>query len=76
MKKEKRPNITIKVKTNLWRASGGRCEFENCNKPLWLHNATMSQMNKSYIAHIYAFSIGGPRYDPDFLLSWQQIFQI
>lgn len=63
MKKEKRPSIPNKVKTNLWRASGGRCQFNNCNTPLWLHNATMDQMNKSYIAHIYAFSEGGARYD-------------
>lgn len=63
MKKEKRPKIPEKVKTNLWRASGGRCQFNNCNVPLWLHNATMGQMNKSYIAHIYAFSEGGARYD-------------
>lgn len=63
MSKEKRPNIPTKVKTNLWRASGGRCQFNNCNIPLWLHNATMDKMNKSYIAHIYAFSKGGVRYD-------------
>ncbi len=63
MKKDKRPSIPTKVKTNLWRASGGRCQFKNCNTPLWVHNATMNQMDKSYIAHIYAFSEGGPRYD-------------
>lgn len=63
MKKEKRPSIPTKLKTNLWRASGGRCQFNNCNTPLWLHNATMDEMNKSYIAHIYAFSEGGARYD-------------
>lgn len=62
-KKEKRPSIPTKIKTNLWRASGGRCQFNNCNTPLWLHNATMDEMNKSYIAHIYAFSEGGARYD-------------
>lgn len=58
-----RPNIPPKVKTNLWRSSGGRCQFNNCNTPLWLHKATMDQMNKAYIAHIYAFSKGGARYD-------------
>lgn len=63
MKNEKRPSIPTKVKTNLWRASGGRCQFNNCNTPLWLHNATMNEMNKSYIAHIHSFSAGGARYD-------------
>jgi len=63
MNKEKRPNIPTKVKTNLWRASGGRCQFNNCNTQLWLHKATMNQMNKAYIAHIYAISVGGARYD-------------
>ncbi|MEZ4721948.1 MAG: SAVED domain-containing protein [Flavobacteriales bacterium] len=63
MAKRVRPNIPDKVKTNLWRASGGRCQFDNCNTPLWLHAATMGKMNKSYIAHIYAFSEEGPRYD-------------
>lgn len=63
MAKTKRPSIPSKVKTNLWRASGGRCQFNNCNTPLWVHTATMGKMNKSYIAHIYAFSEGGARYD-------------
>jgi hypothetical protein len=63
MSKENRPSIPAKVKTKLWRASGGRCQFNNCNVPLWLHNATMHKMNKSYIAHIYAFSKGGARYN-------------
>ena len=58
-----RLNIPTRIKTNLWRASGGRCQFDNCNTPLWRHNATMGEMNKSYIAHIYAFSKEGPRYD-------------
>lgn len=62
-KNANRPSIPQKVKTNLWRSSGGRCQFNNCNTPLWLHKATMDQMNKSYIAHIYAFSEGGARYD-------------
>jgi len=62
MSEEKRPTIPTKVKTNLWRASAGRCQFDNCNVPLWLHTATMDKMNKSYIAHIYAFSKKGPRY--------------
>ena len=60
-----RPNISAFVKTNLWRASAGRCQFDGCNKPLWRHDITMGKMNKSYIAHIYAYSENGPRYDPE-----------
>lgn len=62
--KNRRDSISSKTKTNLWRASGGRCEFNNCNTPLWIHEATMGKMNKSYIAHIHAVSPKGPRYDP------------
>lgn len=58
-----RPSIDIIVKTRLWTCSAGRCQFEGCNKPLWRHDATMDQMNKAYIAHIYAYSPNGPRYD-------------
>lgn len=62
-KKPSRPSIPQNVKTNLWRASGGRCQFNNCNTPLWIHQASKGYMNKSYIAHIHAFSEGGARYD-------------
>ncbi|NOU58888.1 SAVED domain-containing protein [Marinifilum caeruleilacunae] len=58
-----RPSIPVLVKTQLWTSSAGRCQFEGCNKPLWRHGATMNQMNISYIAHIYAYSPNGPRYD-------------
>lgn len=61
--KRKRPTIDPKVKIDLWRASGGRCQFNNCNTPLWIHKASKGRMSKSYIAHIYAFSEGGARYD-------------
>lgn len=63
MAKEYRPQIPDKVKIRLWTSSGGRCQFDNCNKVLWRNELTMAQMNTSYIAHIYAFSPNGPRYD-------------
>jgi len=63
MAKEYRPQIPDKVKIRLWTSSGGRCQFDNCNKVLWRNELTMAQMNISYIAHIYAFSPLGPRYD-------------
>jgi len=62
-KPKPRPAIPNDVKTQLWTFSAGRCQFDNCNKPLWRHDVTMDAMNKSYIAHIYAYSPEGPRYD-------------
>ncbi len=62
-KKKRRPSIPTETKTKLWLTSGGRCQFNGCNKPLWRNDVTMGIMNKSYIAHIYAFSDNGPRYD-------------
>ncbi|QZT38646.1 SAVED domain-containing protein [Halosquirtibacter xylanolyticus] len=61
--KEPRPPIPANTKARLWLASGGRCQFKGCNKALWSHSITRNLMNKSYIAHIYAFSPEGPRYD-------------
>ncbi|MBZ4187686.1 SAVED domain-containing protein [Niabella beijingensis] len=60
-----RPPIPEKVKIQLWTSAAGRCQFDNCNKPLWRNELTMGRMNASYIAHIYAFSENGPRYDAD-----------
>lgn len=64
-KKENRPKVLEKTRTLLWMKSGGRCQFDNCNKPLWKHDVTMAKMNKAYIAHIYAYSPKGPRYQKD-----------
>lgn len=61
-KSKSRPTIPPKTKTLLWLKSAGRCQFDNCNKPLWKHDVTMAKMNKAYIAHIYAYSPNGPRY--------------
>lgn len=60
-----RPPVPEKVKIQLWTAAGGRCQFDNCNKPLWRNDLTMGKMNASYIAHIYAYSENGPRYNAD-----------
>jgi hypothetical protein len=64
MKKLKtRPSIPSDVKLRLWTASAGRCEFEGCNINLWRNDLTMDQMNKAYIAHIYAYAKNGSRYN-------------
>lgn len=62
-KTEGRPPISPATKQRLWLASGGRCQFKGCNKPLWAHSTTRNLMNISYMAHIYAYSPKGPRYD-------------
>lgn len=56
-------NIPEKIKTQLWALAAGRCEYENCNKPLWKDDLTMAKMNKAYIAHIVADKPNGPRGD-------------
>jgi hypothetical protein len=53
------------VKTRLWGKAGGRCEYEGCNKALWLDTLTKFEFNSSYIAHIIADQPGGPRGDPE-----------
>ncbi len=54
-------NILKKTQIQLWTSSAGRCQYENCNKPLWRDDLTMAKMNKAYIAHIVADSPNGPR---------------
>ena len=41
--------------------AGGRCEFDGCNKYLLEHPLTLKQGNFGQMAHIVAFSEGGPR---------------
>lgn len=45
----------------LWGRSGGRCEFDGCNKPLWKSSVTQEPVNIAQKAHIWAFSSDGPR---------------
>jgi hypothetical protein len=55
--------IPHKIVLKLWLRSGGRCQFQGCNKPLWRDELTQRQMNQAYIAHIIADSPDGPRGD-------------
>lgn len=61
--KKKRPTIPVGVKARLWLASGGRCQFEGCNKALWRDDLTYREMNAAYIAHIYGYAERSARYD-------------
>ena len=55
--------IIADVKMRLWLASGGRCEYPNCNQVLWKDEITQRMLNRSYIAHIEAVSKNGARYN-------------
>jgi len=57
--------IPLPVRYRLWGKSGGRCEYEGCNDPLWLDSLTMTEFNIAYIAHIIADKPGGPRGDAE-----------
>ncbi len=41
--------------------AGGRCQFDGCNKFLLAHPLTLTKGNFAQMAHIVAFSQGGPR---------------
>lgn len=45
----------------LWGRSGGRCQFNGCNSPLWKNPVTQETVNVAQAAHIYAFSSSGSR---------------
>lgn len=45
----------------LYVHAGGRCEFDGCNDYLLEHHVTKTDGNFAEMAHIYAFSGGGPR---------------
>lgn len=52
------------VKVRLWGLAAGRCQYDGCNRPLWLDDVTQAQFNTAYIAHIVADQPNGPRGDP------------
>jgi hypothetical protein len=45
----------------LYVHAGGRCEFDGCNDYLLEHHVTKTDGNFAEMAHIFAFSGGGPR---------------
>src|SRR5262245_11521783 len=56
-------DITRRVDNLLWGRAAGRCEF--CNRDLTRAPVTQDTRNLAEKAHIYAFSLGGPRADND-----------
>ena len=57
--------IPEKIKIRLWGKAAGRCQYEGCNKPLWIDSLTKAEFNTAYIAHIIADSPNGPRGDAE-----------
>jgi len=56
-------SINSKNQNLLWAISGGRCEYEGCNKVLHTDILTKKRYNSAYIAHIVADEPNGPRGD-------------
>ncbi len=55
--------ISERSKYLLWGKAAGRCQYEGCNKPLWIDTLTKVEFNAAYVAHIVADSPDGPRGD-------------
>ena len=56
--------ISEKNQNLLWAISGGRCENEGCNTPLYMDILTKKKNKKAYIAHIVADRPDVPRGEP------------
>lgn len=56
-------NVSQATISKIWAKSGGRCEYEGCNKLLYRDDLTNDELNGGLIAHIVAASPGGPRGD-------------
>lgn len=53
--------VPDKTQLLLWVKAGGRCEFDGCNTYLFQHHVTLDEVKLAELAHIVAFSMGGPR---------------
>lgn len=60
-KKKRGPAPSHKTVSILIARAGGRCQFENCNKNVFLDEVTLDDTNDSNVAHIIASSPDGPR---------------
>ena len=61
VKNNRGKNPTTLTKLKLCARAGGRCQFEGCNKKLFIDEITLKEVNNSNIAHIVASSPEGPR---------------
>lgn len=55
--------INTKTQNLLWAISGGRCQYDGCNKVLYQDILTKKNYNSAYIAHIVGDKPDGPRGD-------------
>jgi len=60
-----RTGIKDFVRTRLFVAAAGRCEFDGCNDNLVEHPLTLQAGNFAEMAHIVAYRRGGPRGEGD-----------
>ena len=60
-KEQRGPNPTSKTVNLLIARAGGRCQFKNCNRNIFLDKFTLTGANNSNVAHIVASSPNGPR---------------
>ena len=56
-----RTHIKLETKLILWGKAAGRCQYDGCNKQLYIDGLTNAEFNTAYIAHIIADSPNGPR---------------
>lgn len=61
MQKEVTRHIDLTAQRELWTRAAGRCEFQGCNKLLYKSSVTQERVNVAQMAHIYSFSVAGPR---------------
>lgn len=54
-------HIDYKAERVLWGRAAARCEFDDCNRLLYLSPVTQEAVNLAEMAHIYSFSKAGPR---------------
>jgi type I restriction-modification system DNA methylase subunit len=48
-------HIPEKVKIRLWGQAAGRCQYEGCNKPLWLDSLTKAECNLNIPRYVDTF---------------------
>ena len=64
-KSKTRPSIPDALKIKLLVLSGGRCQLEGCNEPVWYDGLTLAEGKFGDVAHIIGASKDGPRGQPN-----------
>ncbi len=59
-------HIPREISEVLWGRAAGRCQFRDCNCPLWKSPVTQEPVKLAERAHIYAFGGEGPRSEKGF----------